>query len=175
VRWVIAATLLLLAGTCGALALLPRAAGHYDELREARDRWASSAPAAYRLLLDAGARCALGVEVRGERAVRLQPRDACVPPARTVPELFSLIDTLNTWTEPCLTSRCVCRTVMGSTARFDSRLGYPRSISVWTRDEPNIWSGDYWHYLATHIGQPLPCTASIEGLVVRVVSLDPVK
>lgn len=160
---------------CAGLTLLAPQVDGQAELRAAQAKWASASPAAYRIVLDAGARCALSVEVRDERIVRLQPRDTCVPPARSVGELFGLITTLDEGSSPCAASGCVCRTVTGSSVRFDPRLGYPRSITVWTRHEPDLWNADYWGYLVGHIGQPLPCTDAIEGLVVRVVSLTPLR
>jgi hypothetical protein len=144
-----------------------------NRLAAARSRWSDHAPPRYRLVSEAGARCVLDVEVRGEQVVAVHRRDHCSPPARTVSELFKLIDNIRLINYPCVSFNCACRSVMGTSTEFDGALGFPRTITVWSRREPNLWNVEYWRYRLDHDGTPPPCVRASEAVMVRVVSFTP--
>ncbi|HWQ14825.1 MAG TPA: hypothetical protein VNL77_18645 [Roseiflexaceae bacterium] len=166
------ALVLLLA--CGVPSLMVWQALPANQLAAARSRWSAHAPARYRIVSEAGARCVLDVEVRAEQVVAVHRRDHCSPPARTVSELFRLIDNIRVISYPCVSFSCACRSVMGTRSEFDGALGFPRTITVWSRREPNLWNLAYWRYRLEHGGESPPCTRASEAVMVRVVSLTPI-
>jgi hypothetical protein len=59
--------------------------------------------------------------------------------------------------------------MMGTRTEFDPALGYPHSIALWSRREPNLWQPGYWRYLLTRHTPPA-CQRSSEAVMLRVVS-----
>jgi hypothetical protein len=138
------------------------------QLAAARSRWSERAPAHYRMVSEAGARCVQDVEVSGGRIVAVHRNDHCSPPARTVDELFRLIDGIRVVNYPCVSFNCACRSVMGTSTEYDGALGFPRAITLWSRREPNWWAPSLWRYLASSGAMP-PCSRRSEAVIVRVV------
>ena len=153
---------------CGVLGLMLWQMMPVNRLAAARGRWSAQAPPHYRMVSEAGARCVLDVEVKGEEVVAVHRNDHCSPPARTVSELFRLIDSIRVVNYPCAGANCACRTVMGTTAQFDALRGFPRSITLWSRREPNWWTANYWRTALSFASSP--CDRRSEAVMVRVIS-----
>ena len=113
----------------------------------AKDRWAASMVSHYRMVVEAGNPCRLEIEVRDERVVAVLHQDACGHPARTVTDLFKIIDRAPSPLYSCAPPNCVCRNVVTIYARYDEQLGYPRSIAVLAERELNWRTMPLWRYV----------------------------
>src|SRR5690349_16650748 len=83
---------LLVAFGGGALAALDLRSLLRPPSMAAQERWAASRVSHYRMVVEAGNPCRLEVEVREERVAAMLHEDPCGHPARTVTDLFRLIE-----------------------------------------------------------------------------------
>jgi hypothetical protein len=89
-RWALLIGVTMALG-CGLLGLISTNRSPRTQLASAQSRWAEHGLSHYRLIVDAGRRCRLDVEVRDERVVAVLHEDACGYPARTVTDLFNMV------------------------------------------------------------------------------------
>jgi hypothetical protein len=171
-RWVwgIAGVCLLLAACLLAEAGVARAS-HRRQYSVALARWQASAPTHYRIRSMAGEGCTLEVEVRNERVLRVLQQDRCMHPARTVSELFRLIERGQV-SVPCFFAGCACRVDVVTFADYDATYGYPRLITLESVRGPNWRNAAYWQYLIQN-GHDPGCSLVSESEVARVLSFTP--
>jgi hypothetical protein len=145
-RWALLIGVTLALG-CGLLALISTNRSPRTQLASAQSRWAEGGLSHYRLIVDAGRRCRLDVEVRDERVVAVLHEDACGYPARTVTDLFNMVARAPSPMSTCAPPRCACRNVVTVYAIYDAQLGYPRKIAVRAEREANWGEAAFWRHL----------------------------
>jgi uncharacterized protein DUF6174 len=132
---------------CGLLGLFSTSQSPRTQLASAKRRWADGNVAHYRLIVEAGPRCRLDVEVRDERVAAVLREDACGYPARTVTDLFNMVERARTPMFTCAPPSCACRNVVTVYAIYDAELGYPRKIAVRAEREANWSEPAFWSHL----------------------------
>ena len=167
----LAALLLALGGLFAALglglALRPPSAA-------ARERWAASPVSHYHMVVEAGNPCRLEVEVRDERVAAVLHEDQCIHPARTVTDLFTLIERAPSPLYNCAPPSCACRNAVTVYVVYDEQLGYPRRIAILAEREPNWRAMRFWSYVWSE--QRLPdCAWSSSADIVNVRSMTPLE
>jgi hypothetical protein len=136
----------------------------------AKDRWEASAVSHYRMVVEAGNPCRLEIEVRDERVAAVLHEDPCGHPARTVTDLFKLIERAPSPIYSCAPPSCACRNVVTVYALYDERLGYPRRIAVLAEREPNWRAMRFWRYVWSERRLP-DCAWSSSADIVNVRSM----
>ena len=167
-RWALFAALIAIlgVGVAGAFHGLPLRAPSVA----AKERWAASTVSHYRMVVEAGNPCRLEIEVRDERVAAVLHEDPCGHPARTVTDLFKLIERAPSPLYSCAPPNCACRNVVTVYALYDERLGYPRRIAVLAEREPNWRAMRFWRYIWAE--QRLPdCAWSSSADIVNVRSM----
>jgi uncharacterized protein DUF6174 len=132
---------------CGLLALFSSSQSPRTQLASAKSRWAGRTVSHYRLIVEAGRPCRLDVEVRDERVIAVFHQDACGYPARTVTDLFNMVERAPTPMFTCAPPSCACRNVVTVYAIYDEQLGYPRKIAVRAERESNWGDFAFWRQL----------------------------
>jgi hypothetical protein len=136
----------------------------------AKDRWAASLVAHYRMVVEAGNPCRLEIEVRDERVAAVLHEDPCGHPARTVTDLFRLIERAPPPIYTCAPPSCACRNVITVYALYDEQLGYPRRVAVLAERETNWRATRFWRYVWSERRLP-DCVWSSSADIVNVRSL----
>jgi hypothetical protein len=137
----------------------------------AKQRWAGSLVSHYRMVVEAGNPCRLEVEVRDERvAAVLYEDDHCGHPARTVTDLFRLIERAPSPLYNCAPPNCACRNAVTVYVLYDEQLGYPRRIAILAEREPNWRNMRYWRYVWSERRLP-DCVWSSSADIVNVRSM----
>src|SRR5262245_26001264 len=136
----------------------------------ARDRWAASTVSHYRMIVESGNPCRLEIEVRDERVAAVLHEDACGHPARTVTDLFTMIERAPSPLYSCAPPNCACRNVVTVDALYDERLGYPRRITVLAQRESNWRAMRFWRYVWSERRLP-DCAWSSSADIVNVSSM----
>jgi Family of unknown function (DUF6174) len=166
-RWAVGITTLLIA--CAALGTTITQATHRGRYLEAKARWDASAPAHYRITIATDPACRLETEVRAERMLRVVRQDRCMHPARTVTELFALIER-GQLSEPCFFAGCACRVDVTTYARYDPTYGYPTEIRIRYDRAANWWKPGFWGYVLAR-GHLPGCALTSETGVVESIAL----
>ena len=171
-RWVwgVAGLCLLLAACLLAEAGVARAS-HRRQYSTALTRWRAHAPAHYRIRSMTGEGCTIDVEVRNEHVLRVWHADRCMHPARTVSELFRLIERGQV-SVPCFFAGCACRIDVVTFGDYDATYGYPSVIMLESVRAPNWRNPAYWQYLVQYRHDP-GCANTSESEVARVLSFTP--
>ncbi len=173
------ARLMLLATLLGALSCGGAAVGTLwwrnepqRALADAKQRWAAHTPQRYQLEVDSGAGCTIATDVRQGQTPQVISAGRCLHPARTVEQMFAVIERVSPRRIDCATFGCACAFQVGTHASYDAALGYPRRIAVWTERTSNWWSPDLWTF--TWQNRALPtCSRYSESVVLEVISLTP--
>lgn len=148
-------------------------AGHAYGYTNARVRWQASGLSHYRLRVVVAANCTIRTEVRAEHVARIEQQDLCMHPARTVTDLFALIER-GQLSEPCFFAGCACRIDVTTYASYDPTYGYPLSITLRYDRAANWWTRGFWQYLAQH--QHLPgCAKTSESVVIESIAVLPLE
>jgi hypothetical protein len=154
----------------GALAALGASLALRPPSLVAKERWATSSVSHYRMTLEAGNPCRLEVEVRDERVAAVLHQDPCGHPARTVTDLFKMIERAPSPLYSCAPPNCACRNVVTVYALYDEQLGYPHRIAVLAEREPNWRTMRYWGYVWSEWRLP-DCAWSSSADIVNVRSI----
>jgi hypothetical protein len=136
----------------------------------AKERWAASLVSHYRMVLEAGNPCRLEVEVRDERVAAVLHEDPCGHPARTVTDLFKLIERAPSPLYNCAPPSCACRNAVTVFVVYDELLGYPHRIAILAEREPNWRSMRFWRYVWSERRLP-DCAWSSSADIVNVRSM----
>ena len=172
-RWALLGVVLAIAG-CGLAGLLVQRLPAPDQLAAARSRWMSSTVSHYRMIVSAGNPCRIEVEVRDEQVIHVLQEDSCSYPARTVTDLFNLVERAVSPLYTCAPPSCACRNVVTVYALYDERLGYPRTVAVRAERESNWRQRAFWRYIWE--AQRLPdCVWASNADIVNVLALTPLQ
>jgi hypothetical protein len=169
--WWVALVAGIAAVGCGAVVFLqwPTPARN---LATAEARWAARPFVRYRMVVESGPACQLDVMVQDEQVVDTFHRSACGHPARSVNDLFSLIERNKPVDRPCTLYKCACRLSITVYASYDDQWGYPQRVAVWSQQEDNWLNSDYWQYVLM-FGKLPGCARTSDAEIVRVLSLTP--
>ena len=170
-RWGLAIAGSALVLGCAAMSGLLILAGHHTRYLEAKQRWQTQAPAHYLVTIASGPTCSLQAEIRDEQLERLVRQDSCLHPARTVTDLFALIDR-GQLSESCFFAGCACRMDVVTYAKYDSTYGYPITITMRHDRAANWWTRGFWRYTVER-GRLPDCVRTSEAPVIDSVSLIP--
>lgn len=166
-RWALAIAALLT--SCAMLGTAVTQASHNGRYLQAKARWIAQAPAHYRVTITTNPTCRLETEVRAERMLRVLSQDSCLHPARTVTDLFALIER-GQLSEPCFFAGCACRIDVTTFARYDATYGYPIEIKIRYDRAANWWKPGFWGYIASR-GHLPGCALTSESEVVQSIAL----
>jgi hypothetical protein len=97
--------------------------------------------------------------------------DSCLHPARTVTDLFALIDR-GQLSESCFFAGCACRMDVLTYARYDPTYGYPLTITMRHDRAANWWTHGFWSYVFEY-GRLPDCARRSEAEVIESVTLTP--
>jgi hypothetical protein len=161
-----------LVGACiaGGLAINGPALSREHERRDAEHRWSQRPFGAYRLVLE-DFRCVYDIEVQGQKIVDSAPRADCIREARSIDDLFVLLQRDGSTGTRCITQGCACDDRLSVQGSYDPVLGYPREIEVRISAQPNWQHADYWRYMATHL-RPPTCEFPVGRKFIRVLKLQ---
>ena len=171
-RWT-SLSLMGVTAACLFLGVVAAQSSYRYQLSEARGRWQTSALSHYRLVSESGESCILDVEVRDERVVTVYKKDSCLHPARTVTDLFNLVER-GQFSYGCVFAGCACSMNIIVHADYDPVHGYPQQVSVRSQRGANWWDQSFWRYTWSTRSLP-PCSRTGEADMVRVVSLTPIQ
>jgi hypothetical protein len=160
--------MLVLGGGALTLWQLPRL-----ELRAARERWAASRLAHYRLDLRYGelGYCRQSIEVKNERVVAIA-ENTCSEPAPTVSGLFDQIEhAIDISQGRCGPNGCDCDGTLSVIAEYDPRLGYPRTKGIALEPLARWRYPDYWK---RRLAGRLCSSLEFGREVITIVALKPI-
>jgi hypothetical protein len=172
-RWGLLAIMLTLFLSCSIGTWLLLQSGHQRNYLEAKRRWETQAPSFYRVSISSEPSCVLESEVRDEQMARLVRADSCVHPARTVSELFTLIDRGDNSIN-CFFAGCICRLELVTSAQYDPVYGYPLAIKMRAIRSANWWTQAYWEEVFA-FGRLPDCARTWEAEVIQSVELTPLQ
>jgi hypothetical protein len=172
-RWGMVATILMLIALCGAGSLMLMQSGNRRSYQEARHRWETQALRSYRVAISSEPSCTLESEVRNEQMARLVRADSCVHPARTVTELFTLIDRGDSSIN-CFFAGCICRLELITSAEYHPVYGYPLTIRMRAVRSANWWTSAFWNDAFTR-RRLRDCAHTWEAEVIQSVELTPLE
>lgn len=161
----------VLVATCGIGSVMAVQAGHAYRYSNARLRWQASGLVHYRLSVVVAANCTILTEVRSEQVARIEQQDSCMHPARTVTDLFALIER-GQLSEPCFFAGCACRIDVTTYASYDPTYGYPLVITMRYDRAANWWTHGFWDYIVEY-GHLPGCAKTSESNVIESISIAP--
>jgi hypothetical protein len=169
--WVAAGSVALVLAGCALASYTVAQAGMRQRYDDARSRWQAQAPAHYRLAVTSGPDCRIDLEVQAERVVRILHQDSCLHPARSVSDLFALIERGQV-AEPCFFAGCACRIDVTTYASYDPTYGYPLDIRLRYNRAANWWTQGFWGYVVSR-GHTPGCAKTAESEVAQVALFTP--
>jgi Family of unknown function (DUF6174) len=172
-RWALGAALIAALGG-GLIAAFQEGLALRAPNAAAKARWAAGTTAHYRMVVETGSPCRLEIEVRDEHVAAVLYADACGHPARTVTDLFQIIERAPSPLYTCAPPNCACRNVVSVYALYDERLGYPQRIAVLAEREPNWRTMRFWRYVWSERRLP-DCAWSSSADIVNVRSMTPLQ
>lgn len=173
-RLILAAFLLALAA-CGLAGMLAgdtqSTVARIAALDQARARWQERGVAHYRLVFQAPTWCRTDAEIKYERIVQIY-ENSCPGGARTVTDLFELVQALDRNPEAryCSAGGCECVERRIAHIDYDPTYGFPRAIRMRRLRETN-WNG-FWEHVVRY-GLP-NCLTPRDTNVVIVLKLEPI-
>ncbi|MDZ4719826.1 MAG: DUF6174 domain-containing protein [Roseiflexaceae bacterium] len=165
--------LVFLLSACTLGSVLVFQAGHQYRYSDARSRWNASGLTHYRLNVAVEQSCTISTEVRSEQVARIEQQDSCMHPARTVTDLFALIER-GQISERCFFAGCACRIDVITYARYDPTYGYPLTITLRYDRTANWWTQGFWRYILDH-GHFPGCAYTSESNVIQSIRVTPLQ
>jgi hypothetical protein len=158
---------------CAGLGVFLDQTNNASRIRAAKTLWHDHALPHYRLIVQTDPACVLSIEVRSEAVTQIDHQDSCLHPARTVTDLFALIDR-GQLSEPCFFAGCACRMNVMTYATYDPHYGYPRTISMRNERVANWWMAGFWKYVVNY-GHLPGCALATETTVIQSIALTPLE
>lgn len=172
--FLVAVALLLLLGLCVAtgFGLSSTSTAMDHERRAAEERWSNRPFERYRLVLR-DRFCTQDAEIYNEEVV-LVHSNTCESRARSISDLFDLIERDGSLVSSCVAGGCACDDILLVSASYDPLLGYPDMIDVRVEAQANLRHPDYWRLLI-RTGELSGCSVPVGWKTISVISLTPLQ
>ncbi|MCU0493527.1 MAG: DUF6174 domain-containing protein [Chloroflexaceae bacterium] len=143
-----------------------------QRLAEAQQRWETSRPSHYRLVMNTNGSCHVDVEIRNEQVVNRNINHTCTYPLQTITNLFGYLEVSRPLHLNCAFARCACRLAIEVRATYDPTFGHPTSITMYAQRSNNWGHRHFWQFLWMN-GRLPGCDMTRELNVASVITLQP--